>query len=190
MPEQALEAGDVAFAYDEWDRELNDYRVGWSRVIEKKVKQGDRNFVELARVAISRRDLVDPASVSIDEAGEPDAHQSRDRRRRLRSERACRFRHRPPSRRAAIGKHLHETAAKTARRRRFAAARSIVFDRADDHAQSAAAVHISRPADHRDRERRTRADERSARGGRRRLLDQRVHERGPAECEILRRQRF
>lgn len=49
MPEQALESDDVAFAYDEWDRELNDYRVGWSRVIEKKVKQGDRNFVELAR---------------------------------------------------------------------------------------------------------------------------------------------
>ncbi|MBP6001930.1 MAG: VWA domain-containing protein [Pyrinomonadaceae bacterium] len=49
MPEQALEAGDEAFAYDEWDRELNDYRVGWSRVIEKKVKQGDRTFVELTR---------------------------------------------------------------------------------------------------------------------------------------------
>ncbi len=49
MPEQLLEADDVAFSYDEWDRELNDYRVGWSRVIEKKVKQGDRNFVELAR---------------------------------------------------------------------------------------------------------------------------------------------
>jgi len=49
MPEQPLETGDVAFAYDEWDRELNDYRVGWSRVIEKKVRQGDRNFVELAR---------------------------------------------------------------------------------------------------------------------------------------------
>ena len=49
IPEQSLEAGDVAFAYDEWDRELNDYRVGWSRVIEKKVRQGDRNFVELAR---------------------------------------------------------------------------------------------------------------------------------------------
>ena len=48
-PEQALEPGDEAFAYDEWDRELNDYRVGWSRVIEKKVKQGDRSFVELAR---------------------------------------------------------------------------------------------------------------------------------------------
>lgn len=49
MPEQPLESGDLAFAYDEWDRELNDYRVGWSRVIEKKVRQGDRNFVELAR---------------------------------------------------------------------------------------------------------------------------------------------
>jgi hypothetical protein len=49
MPEQNLEPGDEAFAYDEWDRELADYRVGWSRVIEKKVKQGDRNFVELAR---------------------------------------------------------------------------------------------------------------------------------------------
>lgn len=49
MPEQALEDDDVAFAYDEWDRELNDYRVGWSRVIEKKVKQGDRTFVELTR---------------------------------------------------------------------------------------------------------------------------------------------
>ena len=49
MPEQELEADDIAFAYDEWDRELNDYRVGWSRVIEKKVKQGDRGFVELAR---------------------------------------------------------------------------------------------------------------------------------------------
>jgi nitric oxide reductase activation protein len=49
MPEQPLESDDVAFAYDEWDRELNDYRVDWSRVVEKKVKQGDRNFVELAR---------------------------------------------------------------------------------------------------------------------------------------------
>jgi nitric oxide reductase NorD protein len=49
MPEQPLQADETAFAYDEWDRELNDYRVGWSRVIEKKVKQGDRNFVELAR---------------------------------------------------------------------------------------------------------------------------------------------
>lgn len=49
MPEQALESGDVAFAYDEWDRELRDHRVGWSRVIEKKVKQGDRTFVEIVR---------------------------------------------------------------------------------------------------------------------------------------------
>ena len=49
VPEQMLEADDIAFAYDEWDRELNDYRVGWSRVIEKRVKQGDRSFVELTR---------------------------------------------------------------------------------------------------------------------------------------------
>ena len=49
MPEQALEDDDIAFAYDEWDRDLNDYRVGWSRVIEKRVKQGDRTFVELTR---------------------------------------------------------------------------------------------------------------------------------------------
>jgi nitric oxide reductase NorD protein len=48
-PDQSLEPGDEAFSYDEWDRELSDYRVGWSRVIEKKVKHGDRNFVELAR---------------------------------------------------------------------------------------------------------------------------------------------
>lgn len=49
MPEQALEDDDVAFSYDEWDRELSDFRTGWCRVIEKKVKQGDRGFVELAR---------------------------------------------------------------------------------------------------------------------------------------------
>jgi nitric oxide reductase activation protein len=49
IPEQGLDAGEEAFAYDEWDRELNDYRVGWSRVIEKRVKKGDRGFVELAR---------------------------------------------------------------------------------------------------------------------------------------------
>lgn len=49
MPEQALEADDIAFSYDEWDRELSDFRTGWCRVIEKKVKQGDRGFVELAR---------------------------------------------------------------------------------------------------------------------------------------------
>jgi hypothetical protein len=49
MPEQPLEAGDTAFAYDEWDKDLSDFRTDWCRVIEKKVRQGDRNFVELAR---------------------------------------------------------------------------------------------------------------------------------------------
>lgn len=49
LPEQQLEPEEIAFAYDEWDRELNDYRVGWNRVIEKRVKQGDRSFVEMTR---------------------------------------------------------------------------------------------------------------------------------------------
>jgi nitric oxide reductase NorD protein len=47
--EQDLEAGEVAFNYDEWDRELVDHRVSWCRVIEKKVKRGDRAFVEDTR---------------------------------------------------------------------------------------------------------------------------------------------
>jgi len=49
IPEQPLEEGDSVFFYDEWDRDLNDYRVGWSRVIEKKIKQGDKTFVEITR---------------------------------------------------------------------------------------------------------------------------------------------
>ena len=49
MPEQGLEAGEVAFNYDEWDRELVDHRVGWCRVIEKQVKRGERTFVDDTR---------------------------------------------------------------------------------------------------------------------------------------------
>src|SRR6201991_2269229 len=45
-PEQALNEGEVAYNYDEWDRELTDHRLGWCRVIEKPVKQGDRFFVD------------------------------------------------------------------------------------------------------------------------------------------------
>jgi len=48
-PEQSLEDGEVAFNYDEWDRDLTDHRLGWCRVIEKRVKHGDRNFVEQTR---------------------------------------------------------------------------------------------------------------------------------------------
>jgi len=48
-PEQDLEAGEVAFNYDEWDRELVDHRVGWCRVVEKKVKRGERSFVDNTR---------------------------------------------------------------------------------------------------------------------------------------------
>jgi hypothetical protein len=48
-PEQGLEAGEEAFEYDEWDRDLSDTRVGWCRVVEKQVRRGDRSFVELTR---------------------------------------------------------------------------------------------------------------------------------------------
>ena len=48
-PEQELEEGEVAFNYDEWDRELTDHRLGWCRVIEKSVKHGDRAFVDQTR---------------------------------------------------------------------------------------------------------------------------------------------
>ena len=48
-PEQVLAEGEVAYNYDEWDRELTDHRVGWCRVVEKRVKHGDRNFVELTK---------------------------------------------------------------------------------------------------------------------------------------------
>ncbi|MET0625150.1 MAG: VWA domain-containing protein [Pyrinomonadaceae bacterium] len=47
--EQTLEPGEEAFEYDEWDRDLSDTRVGWCRVVEKRVKRGDRTFVELTR---------------------------------------------------------------------------------------------------------------------------------------------
>src|SRR6185295_15634513 len=48
-PEQMIEEGEVAYNYDEWERELTDHRLGWCRVIEKRVKLGDRNFVEQTR---------------------------------------------------------------------------------------------------------------------------------------------
>lgn len=48
-PEQALAEGEVAYNYDEWDRELTDHRLGWCRVVEKRVKKGDRTFVDQTR---------------------------------------------------------------------------------------------------------------------------------------------
>jgi hypothetical protein len=48
-PEHALAEGEVAYNYDEWDRELTDHRLGWCRVVEKRVKHGDRSFVEQTR---------------------------------------------------------------------------------------------------------------------------------------------
>ncbi|HEX8706792.1 MAG TPA: VWA domain-containing protein [Pyrinomonadaceae bacterium] len=49
IPEQGLEQGEVAYNYDEWDRDLSDHRLGWCRVIEKRVRRGDRAFVEGTR---------------------------------------------------------------------------------------------------------------------------------------------
>jgi hypothetical protein len=48
-PEQDLEAGDVAYPYDEWDRELGDHRIDWCRIIERRGARGSRSFVELVR---------------------------------------------------------------------------------------------------------------------------------------------
>jgi hypothetical protein len=49
FPEQSMEEGEVAYSYDEWDRELTDHRLGWCRVVEKRVKHGDGLFVEQTR---------------------------------------------------------------------------------------------------------------------------------------------
>jgi nitric oxide reductase NorD protein len=47
--EHDLEKGDRAFYYDEWDRELGDYRTRWCRVIERAGSRGSRGFVEMVR---------------------------------------------------------------------------------------------------------------------------------------------
>jgi nitric oxide reductase NorD protein len=48
-PELDLEKGDRAFYYDEWDRELGDYRTRWCRIIERGGPRGSRGFVEMVR---------------------------------------------------------------------------------------------------------------------------------------------
>jgi nitric oxide reductase NorD protein len=47
--EHDLEKGDRAFYYDEWDRELGDYRTRWCRIIERSGARGSRGFVEMVR---------------------------------------------------------------------------------------------------------------------------------------------
>ena len=47
--EQDLDKNDRAFYYDEWDRELGDYRTRWCRIIERQNTRGSRGFVELVR---------------------------------------------------------------------------------------------------------------------------------------------
>lgn len=52
-PEQDLQEGDQAFFYDEWDRELGDYRAKWCRVIQRENRRGMRDFVEQVRARYS-----------------------------------------------------------------------------------------------------------------------------------------
>src|SRR5262249_43025708 len=47
--EQDLEKGDRSFYYDEWDRDLGDYRTRWCRIIERASSRGSRGFVEMVR---------------------------------------------------------------------------------------------------------------------------------------------
>ncbi len=68
-----LAEGEVAYNYDEWDRELTDHRA-W--LVPRRREEGEARRQQLCRPnegTAQGRDLVDPASVSIDEAGEPDA---------------------------------------------------------------------------------------------------------------------
>jgi hypothetical protein len=47
--ESDLDPEDRAYYYDEWDRELSDFRASWCRVIEKTSRRGGRQFVEYVR---------------------------------------------------------------------------------------------------------------------------------------------
>lgn len=49
MQERPLEPGDTAFFYDEWDRDLADYRVRWCRVVERRTVGTSTDFVEATK---------------------------------------------------------------------------------------------------------------------------------------------
>lgn len=49
MQERPLEPGDRVFFYDEWDRELADYRVDWCRVVERMTVGSSTDFVEATK---------------------------------------------------------------------------------------------------------------------------------------------
>ena len=48
-PELELEADDLVYPYDEWDRDLGDHRIDWCRIIERRGARGSRSFVDLVR---------------------------------------------------------------------------------------------------------------------------------------------
>ena len=146
-PEQVIEEGEVAYNYDEWDRELTDHRLGWCRVIEKSVKHGDREFVEQTRerhkgVISSIRhqfQLMKPEDLTR-VTNELDGEEFDlnavidyviDRRAASR-------------RRASVRAALHQAAAAAARRGGLVSAGPVVIDRAHDWSSSAAALHATR----------------------------------------------
>lgn len=47
--EYPLDPGDQVYFYDEWDRELGDYRARWCRVVQKSARRGGQQFVEYVR---------------------------------------------------------------------------------------------------------------------------------------------
>ncbi|MCS6885217.1 MAG: VWA domain-containing protein [Acidobacteriota bacterium] len=49
LQERPLEAGETAYYYDEWDRDLADYRVQWCRVIEKRLSGNTTEFVDATK---------------------------------------------------------------------------------------------------------------------------------------------
>jgi hypothetical protein len=187
-PEQGLEEGEVAFNYDEWDRELVDHRVGWCRVIEKKVKRGSRDFVDDTResykgVVSSMRhqfQLMKPENLTRI-TNELDGE--------ITIERVVDF---FIDRRADDNSPSESirNAAPPPRRRRFIPARSVVIHRAHNWPSSPSPLHASRPPHHRDRKGRAGFDERGAGSGRRCLRHQRLHLRRPSQCEILCAERF
>jgi nitric oxide reductase NorD protein len=167
--EQELEEGDLAFEYDEWDRDLSDTRTGWCRVVERAGQRGDRNFVELTRsryrgVISSIRhqfQLMKPESLArIKNELDGDDYDLdavidyvADRRAVFVLGGA------PPRRRPAAPTTLRPTPPARARRGGGLPARSIFVNRAHHRSSPLAALHASRSPHHRDRERRLSSDE-------------------------------
>ena len=65
--ELELQEGEVAYNYDEWDRELTDHRLGWCRVIEKQVKARRPQLCRRDARTAPGRDFIHSLPVPTDE---------------------------------------------------------------------------------------------------------------------------